>query len=98
MIWLVALLIAQGTYDPTPALVYGIGSESCKALSKASEADKARDWVLAAWSGKNGEFGHVGDSLGARGIVAQVKKQCASQSFMTIALATDYAFEAAAKQ
>lgn len=96
MILLAALLLVQGAYDPAAARVYGVGRESCKLLLSPETEARARDWVLAAWSGKNGEFGHVGDSLGERGILAEVVKQCGDRSFVTIALATDRAFKAAA--
>lgn len=96
MIWLATLLLAPGPYDPAPALVYGVGSQSCKLLIDEHGHGPATDWALAAWSGRNGEFGHVGDTLGEKGIIAGVLKHCdPSHTFTTIALATERAFKAA---
>ena len=86
------LMVEPALAQPQQALVAGIGRMSC-AHWLSQSFNEGEGWILGFWSGLNlANARTVGQHTDGEGIIAEVRKVCATQPSMTLVKATFSAY------
>src|SRR5215475_5353320 len=86
------LMVEPALAQPKQALIAGIGRMSCVHWLSQS-FNEGEGWILGFWSGLNlANARTIGQHTDGEGIIAEVRKVCATQPSMTLVKATFSAY------